>query len=385
MFNPAVARLGAPPVAVVLDWLSSYDQSKGPPIDMSQAVPGYAAHPDIEKALAKATAGAHGAGYGPIEGEDALRDAYARHLCDVYDAPVDAGEIHITSGCNQAFVAAALAVAGHGDEVLMTRPCYFNHESTLSMLGVDVAYVDCRAKDAMLPDIDDIEAGIGKRTRAVALVSPNNPCGTLYPPELLDAIFTLCKQRGIWLIIDETYRDFLPCDAVRPHNLFSHADWRQTLVQLYSFSKSYCIPGHRIGAVAAGGDFVRELAKIIDNIQICAPRAPQMALAELIGGLGDWRAENRRRIAARMKVFVDGMNTARGWRLLSSGAYFGYASHPFDGTSSLDVARRMAEQAGVLAIPGTFFGEGQERHIRFAFANAGRDVIAALPGRLAAL
>ena len=79
------------------------------------------------------------------------------------------------------------------------------------------------------------------------------------------------------------------------------------------------------------------------------------------------------------------MASLPGWELLSSGAYFGYVRHPFNGEGSRDVAMRLARDAGVLTIPGTFFGEGQESFLRFAFANAGQDVISELPDRLAAL
>ncbi|MGB1176227.1 MAG: aminotransferase, partial [Candidatus Puniceispirillaceae bacterium] len=282
-----------------------------------------------------------------------------------------------------AFVAAALAIAGHGDEILMTRPCYFNHESALGMLGIGIGYVDCHADKGMLPRLEDIEAAISPTTRAVAIVSPNNPCGAIYPHELLDGIFDLCHEKGIWLILDETYRDFLPLDATGPHNLFRREGWQQTLVQLYSFSKSYCMPGHRLGAVTAGADFVLELAKIIDNIQICAPRAAQMAVTPMLTALTEWRQANRERIAARASLFEDVINKIDGWDLLSTGAYFGYVRHPHaDKAGSLDVAMRLAREVGVLTIPGTFFGDGQEAFLRFAFANAGRDVIAELPDRL---
>ena len=187
------------------------------------------------------------------------------------------------------------------------------------------------------------------------------------------------------MILDETYRDFMPLDSGRPHDLIGRDGWRDTLVQLYSFSKSYCMPGHRLGAVTSGSVMVLELAKIIDNIQICAPRAPQMAVAPMLTALADWRQGNRERIAARAELFQRVMSSLEGWELLSSGAYFGYVRHPYEGVPSLDVAKRMAREIGVLTIPGTFFGDGQESFLRFAFANAGRDVIAELPDRLIAL
>lgn len=385
MFNPAISRLTAPPVSVVQDWRASYDGARGQLIDMSQAVPGYAAHPDMTAALESAAANPDSARYGRVEGDLDLREAYAAHLDALYGASVTAAEIHITSGCNQAFVASILAVAGHGDEILMTRPCYFNHESTLGMLGVGIGYVDCHAENGMLPTPADIDASIGPNTRALAIVSPNNPCGSIYPAGLLTDIFTLCRDRGIWLILDETYRDFLPVPDISPHDLLATDGWQDTLVQLYSFSKSYCMPGHRLGAVTAGSGFVFELAKIIDNIQICAPRAPQMAVTPMLKDLAGWREENRQCIAARSAIFGEVMSGLDGWELLSTGAYFGYVRHPFAGEASLDVAKRMARESGVLTIPGTFFGDGQEDFLRFAFANAGRDVIAALPDRLSAL
>ena len=385
MFNPAITRLTAPPVSVVLDWRASYDGSRGALIDMSQAVPGYPAHPDMLQALADAAATPDAARYGRVEGDDGLRDAYAAHLATLYDAPIAPEQTHITSGCNQAFVAAALAVAGRGEEILMMRPCYFNHESALGMLGIDIAYVDCHSENGMRPLPDDIDAAIGPKTRALALVSPNNPCGTIYPADLLDEIFHLCQRRGIWLILDETYRDFLPLNSDRPHRLFGHDGWQDTLIQLYSFSKSYCMPGHRLGAVTGGKALVDELAKIIDNIQICAPRTPQIAVAPMLTQLADWRQDNRERIAARSDLFGKVIGGMEGWTLLGTGAYFGYVKHPFAGTPSIDVAQRMAREVGVLTIPGTFFGHGQEDYLRFAFANAGRDVIAELPDRLGAL
>ena len=147
-------------------------------------------------ALEAAAANPDSAKYGRVEGDWELRCAYGRHLGAIYGHEISPLEIHITSGCNQAFVAAVLAVAGQNDEILMTRPCYFNHESTLGMLGIGIGYVDCEASNGMLPRIEDIAAAIGPRTRAIAIVSPNNPCGSIYPSALLDAIFSLCRERG---------------------------------------------------------------------------------------------------------------------------------------------------------------------------------------------
>ena len=250
------------------------------------------------------------------------------------------------------------------------------------MLGIGIDYVDCDADADLLPKLSDIDANVKSTTRAVALVSPNNPAGSIYPAELLDDILTLCQRHGIWLIIDETYRDFLPLNMRLPHRLFARDNWHSNLIQLYSFSKSYCLPGHRLGAIIAGREVISQLAKIIDNIQICAPRIVQKALTPMLASMAKWRQKNREKIAARAAIFRAVMADTPGWDLLSSGAYFGYVRHPYKNVDSLQIAKNLASKAGVLVIPGAFFGAGQGDALRFAFANAGREVIAQLGDRL---
>lgn len=369
-FNPLVQTLAAPPIPEVQAWKRDYDGHLGPLIDLSQAVPGYPPHPDMLAWLGQAASSPEMAGYGDIEGEPELRAAYAQWVSAVYAADIRPANIHVTSGCNQAFMAAMMAVAGPGDTVLLTNPCYFNHETTLAMSGVTVAYVDCHAKDGFLPVPEAVEAMIGEGVRALAIVTPNNPTGATYPAGLLRALFDLCRARGVWLIVDETYRDFLPLDAGPPHGLFAVPGWQDTLIGLYSFSKSFCIPGHRVGAITAGEAVVAQIAKVMDNLQICAPRPPQAALTKAIPALGDWRRANTLEISARAKALTEVMRDLPDWEISALGAYFAFVRHPFVELSAHDAAHRLAREAGVITIPGSFFGNGLERYLRVAFANA---------------
>jgi aspartate/methionine/tyrosine aminotransferase len=252
-FNPRVAALSTPPIQEVQQWASAYDGRCGPLIDLSQAVPGYPPHPRLLAALASAAGSARYAGYGPIEGEDDMRAAYAQHLNGMYGGKVHAGQVHVTSGCNQAFAAAVMALIGPGESVLLLNPFYFNHQTTLAMLGISTVTVDCHAARGFVPKLADIAAALNPGVRAVVLITPNNPTGAVYPPALLHDVQALCRERGLWLLVDETYRDFLPSSSipVAPHGLFKEASWHDNLVALYSFSKSFCIPGHRLGALTA--------------------------------------------------------------------------------------------------------------------------------------
>lgn len=380
-FNPAIADLQLPPVPAVQAWARDYSGALGPLIDLSQAVPGYPPHPDLLAWLGEAAASTAAAGYGPIEGDPALREAYAGHLSALYGAPFAAANIHVTAGCNQAFVAAAMALAGAGDTMLVTNPYYFNHETTLKMLGIQVGIVDCPAAAGFLPRPAAVAAALKPGVKALALISPNNPTGAVYPAALLAEIFELCRRNGIWLILDETYRDFLQPAGVRPHDLFAMPGWEEGLIQLYSFSKSFCIPGHRVGAIAAGEAVIGQVAKVMDNLQICAPRPSQAALARAIPGLVEWRAANTAEIGRRADALRDTMEGLTGWEIGALGAYFAYVRHPF-GIGSAAVSEALARQAGLLSIPGEFFGPGQERYLRFAFANADIPTIRLIGNRL---
>ncbi|MCV9906242.1 aminotransferase [Brucella sp. HL-2] len=380
--NPLIGKLSAPPIPAVQAWARNYDGAHGPLIDLSQAVPGYPPHPDMLRFLGVAAGSVTSAGYGPIEGETVLREAYAAHVGGLYEAQIQAHNVHITSGCNQAFIAAIMCVAQSGDTVLATNPFYFNHQSSLEMLGIHSATVACRAENGFVPAIEDIKAALHKGVRALVLVSPNNPTGAIYPPQLLGEIYAACRENGTWLLLDETYRDFLSNADRAPHGLFAEADWPSHLVQLYSFSKSFCIPGHRLGAIVAGSEMVANVAKVMDNLQICATRAPQIAVSQAIEPLKTWRDDNRKEIERRAGALRVSMSNVAGWHIEAVGAYFAFVRHPYEGVSSAKVAEMLAKSIGVVTLPGSFFGDEQDAFLRFAFANADVAGIKAMAARL---
>jgi hypothetical protein len=255
---------------------------------------------------------------------------------------------------------------------------------TARMLGIEARALPCDSETGFVPDPEEAERLIDGATRAIVLVTPNNPTGAVYPDRVIQAFADVCRRRGLWLVVDETYRDFLPPSLERGHGLFM-GDWRGHVIQLYSFSKAYCIPGYRLGAVVADAPVIGELSKILDCVQICPPRAGQRAAAWGIGALGQWREENRREMHRRAEAFRRALGQSPDWRVDSVGAYFAYVRHPFEGRTAAAVAERLAVERGVLGLPGSWFGPGQENHLRLAFGNVDREVIAGLAERLRAV
>jgi hypothetical protein len=380
--NPLVAAAGMPPIPEAKAWTSRYDGRLGPLIDLSQAVPGTPPHPGLLQRMGAAAGSPDGAKYGPITGDDDLTAAYAEEISKTYDGRVTPEDVAVTAGCNLAYFAAMMLVGRAGDAVVLPTPWYFNHQASLDMLGIEPRPLPCRSEDGFVPRVEDAEALLDGRVRAIVLVTPNNPTGAVYPAHVIEAFAALCRRRGIFLVVDETYRDFLPAGVNRAHGLFASDEWRGTVIQLYSFSKSYAVPGQRVGAITADARLVTQLAKLLDCIQICAPRTAQSALSWAIEGLRDWREANRADINRRIAAFRGALAGLPEWRIESIGAYFAYLRHPFEGQPAAAVAERLAVERGVLCLPGPYFGPGQERHLRVAFANVSAEILEGLKERL---
>jgi aspartate/methionine/tyrosine aminotransferase len=138
-------------------------------------------------------------GYTPILGLPVLREEYAAHLSGFYGAPIAPGEVGITSGCNQAFCLALMSIARAGDEVILPRPHYFNHNMWMRMQGIAPVSLDFRPGSGGVPHAEDAAKLISSRTRAIVLISPNNPTGAVYPPATIHAFFELARKHGIAL------------------------------------------------------------------------------------------------------------------------------------------------------------------------------------------
>lgn len=284
---PLSARVqasAAPPIPRAAEWATRYrptrsDSDDGALINLSQGVPGAPPPPEMLEKLADATRDPATTGYGPLAGDSSLRTAVAQHLGQLYAVPdhddkgrrISAENVAITAGCNlastylspcspannaqthppwllppcfflscsltrrhQAFYATMLALAEPGDEIILPTPWYFNAHMTIQQLGLTPVPLPCPAP-SFLPSPEDCARLINpQKTRAIVLVTPNNPTGAIYPPELLRQFANLAREHKIALVLDETYRDFV---ATPPHDLFAETDWPTYLIHLFSFSK----------------------------------------------------------------------------------------------------------------------------------------------------
>lgn len=377
------------PIVESRKWLDGVDfPNDRPLINVSQAAPVEAPPLALREAMAEfviTQTDAHL--YGPVLGNHDLRAALAAQISTHYGGAVTEQQVAITSGCNQAFAATMMALTSEGDEVILPTPWYFNHKMWLDMTGV--RSVPLPVGPDMLPDPEQAARLITPRTKAIALVSPNNPAGVEYPADVLHAFRDLARQNGVRLIVDETYRDF-DSRTGAPHDLFADPDWDDVLVHLYSFSKTYRLTGHRVGALAASPALLQDIEKFLDTVTICPSQVGQFGALWGINNLTQWVAGERAEILDRRAAISEGFPALanQGWQLLGLGAYFAYVQHPFDMTGD-DFARYLVAKAGVLLLPATMFVPetdlSGDRQLRIAFANVNRSGISTLFERLQSL
>ncbi|MFL2790433.1 MAG: aminotransferase [Paracoccaceae bacterium] len=370
-FNPFIKKTSYSPISEAYSWLENTIMPKDLELmNLSQAAPNDPPPLDIRQAIADAALNEPNVHlYGPVLGNDNLRFELGGKWTELYSGKVDSANIGITSGCNQAFCSVIATIAKPGDNIIVPSPWYFNHKMWLDMAAINT--LPLPLDKTMLPIIDRVEDLVDKKTKAIVLVTPNNPTGLEYPDKLLLDFYKIAQKNNLLLIVDETYRDFHSRNNPI-HNLFKESDWKDTLVSLYSFSKAYRLTGHRVGAIITNEKRLQQIEKFLDSVTICPNQLGQVAALYGLKNSSSWLEQERIEILNRQNKIKEGFKILSNWKLKGCGAYFAYVENPFNISSDIICQKLLANQ-GILSLPERMFtpkyNNIQKKHIRFAFAN----------------
>ncbi len=381
--SPLIEAVHYPPISEVRLWAAERDATAAPPlIDLCQAVPDYPPSNELTAYLAEAVKEPLTARYTPDEGLPEVRRALAARYERIYGAALSEDNLCLTIGASQAFWLAIVALCQAGDEVIVQTPYYFDHDMALAMLGIRRVYAPFDAENGGLPSVEAISRLITPRTRAILLVTPSNPTGTVTPPHILKELYSVAERHGIALLLDETYADFIEQNP-QPHQLFTNPGWGAHLIQIMSFGKTYSLTGFRAGLLVAGKGLIHHALKAQDTMVVCQPRITQLALAYAANNLDQWVRGNCLMMARRHERFcLEFKRAGNPFELVASGSFFGWVRHPFPGLTGRDAAKKLVNEAGLLTLPGEVFGPGFEGYLRLALGNIGEDAIAEAVARL---
>lgn len=319
----------------------------------------------IVKAAEEAMAGGD-TGYTQSLGLPDLRVAITRHMNETYGVTVDPENIIVTQGTSPAMLLLFGSLLDPGDEVIMADPCYPAYPNYVSFLGGIPVSVRVRAEDGFRYRIEEVEAAITPRTRAIMLCSPANPTGGVLRAEDLKALAELAERHGIWLASDEIYHG-LQFDG-QSHSALEFTD---RAFVLNGFSKAYAMTGWRLGYMIAPPQFVRPAEKIQQNFFLCANHFVQVAgTAALMHARADVE-RMRDAYDERRRFLVPALrNVGLTVACEPLGAFYVFADARAWGIDSVALAQRLLEEAGVAVAPGADFGAGGEGFLRFSYATS---------------
>ncbi len=380
--NKFVLATQSPPVMEVREWLKLHRKSKKPLLNLSQAAPMAPPPDNLLKYLSEQSLLTENHLYGDVLGDIPLREEIVNLWNKEYSSSICINNVAITSGCNQAFCAAISTIATAGDSILVPVPWYFNHEMWLAIQGINIIPIPCDIN--MLPDIETIKKLIDKKTKAIVMVTPNNPTGVEYPSKLVGDISNLARDNNLKLIIDETYKNF----GNKQSDILYKGEWNDHIIQLYSFSKVYRLTGHRVGLMVASNSFIKQVEKFLDTTTICPNRLAQKAAYFGLLNLQEFMLKEKLKIEKLKATFEEELRNIKNWSLLGIGGYFAYLGYNSK-MDSISIAKKLLVEQNILTIPGDMFFPksknlfiNEKRSIRIAFANSTYEEIIDLFKRL---
>ncbi|HET6275086.1 MAG TPA: aminotransferase class I/II-fold pyridoxal phosphate-dependent enzyme [Candidatus Cybelea sp.] len=300
-------------------------------------------------------------GYTQTPGGDALRQAIA----SLY-AHGDPESVLAHSGSEEAISIFMNAALERGDHIVVQFPAYQSHYSVPEAIGAGVTRWNSNLRDDGSPEIDELESLVRPETRAVVLTTPNNPTGYAFDRAQIEAVVSIARRRGLWLLSDEVYRG----TEREAERIPAVCDLYERGISVGGLSKAYGLAGLRIGWIATRDASLRDrMAALKDYSSICNA-APSEFLAALALRHSERLIERVRRITEenleRLDEFFARRQQLFEWRRPNAGTT---AFPRYLRGSSDEFCRKLVERAGVLLLPSTLFDAGDE-YVRFGYGRA---------------
>jgi aminotransferase len=337
-------------------------------VSLGQGVPMFAPAAVVEQAIREAFKGDIMHRYSQDEGLQELRYQLAQKLSSHNSIEADPdNEIIVTCGANQAFMTAVLTVTEPGDHILLPAPYFVNHEMAVRICGRVPVEVPLSENDGFQIGLDALLPYVSTRTKALVMVSPNNPTGAVYDKERLIECASFMASRGIFTIADETY-EFFVHDGALHFSIASVPHLRQHVITLGSFSKTFAMTGWRLGYLVANSEICTQAIKVHNAMMICAPVPAQIAILAV---LKEYRAIVASNLATLQQSRAYVRKRLSGIPLLSwhptNGAFFAFVRVDLD--ESVDaLAMDILETVRLVVVPGTTFGQYGEGYLRLSYA-----------------
>ena len=317
---------------------------------------------------------------GFIELRKLIAEDWARYQGTVYDPE---NEVILTDGASEAIFSAYMTILNKNDEVIVTDPTYLGYLESAQLAGGRLRKLPVTVEEGYQPSLELLKSMITPRTKAVILLSPDNPTGRVLRPDFVKGLIDLATDHDFWVVNDATYRDIVYGDAKQP-KITSHPGARERVISVGSFSKEASVPGMRLGYAFGPREVIDGMEKVKQYTSLAPNTIAQYAMISFLTGdvkqryLRDFVIPTyvgRRDCMERcIKQYLPEARTVRPdgafYFLVDMRRYLASMNRDEE-----DFCNRLLYRKGVVVIPGSFFGEKGAGHVRMTFVSEPDDRI----------
>lgn len=317
--------------------------------------------------------------YTPAAGLPELREAIAQKTLRDSGTLVTASQVVVTNGGKQAVYQAFAAIVDEGDEVILPTPYWTTYPEAVKLAGGVPVEVFAGADQGYLVTVEQLEAALTPRTKALLFVSPSNPTGAVYSEEQTRAIGEWALEHGVWVVTDEIYQN-LVYDGIEAVSITQAVpELADTAILVNGVAKTYAMTGWRVGWMIAPADVTRGAANLQSHLSSNVSNVSQRAALAALTGPQDSVEAMRRAFDARRTTIVAELNTIEGVVTpMPEGAFYvypdvtGLLGREWGGvtpSTSLELADLILDQAEVATVPGEAFGPSGYLRLSYALGD----------------
>ena len=276
-------------------------------------------------------------------------------------------EIIVTVGAMEGLYLSLLSLLNPGDEVIIPAPYYVNYVQMVHLCHAIPVVVDNPDADELSFNIEDVEASITPRTKAIIINTPANPSAKLIPQEKIEALANIAKKHDLVVISDEVYKCLI-YDGKTFQSIVGIDGMRERTILINSLSKEFCMTGYRVGYVLAPEEVISTMTKLQENVCACAPLPSQYAAIEALSGNGDYSSYMVDTFRSRRDLLVKGIQSIPGLSCqVPEATFYLMVNISQTGMSSEHFAIELLQKAHVALVPGIAYGNNCDKYVRIAF------------------
>lgn len=305
--------------------------------------------------------------YSVSRGIPRLRRAITRWYQTRFDVELDPeSEAIVTIGSKEGLAHLALATLGPGDAVLVPNPAYPIHPYGIVIAGADIRHVPLIEGGDFFTELEKAIKDTWPKPKMLILNFPANPTAQCVELDFFERVVAICREHGIWIVHDLAYAD-LVYDGYQAPSILQVPGAREVAVESFSLSKSYNMPGWRVGFMCGNDKLIAALARMKSYLDYGMFTPIQVAAIHALEGPQECVEDIRKTYQHRRDVLCDGLEAA-GWPVSRPKAtMFVWARIPeaYREMGSLEFCKKLIADAGVAASPGIGFGEYGDEYVRF--------------------